>query len=131
MPIIDISLPASNEANGLAENNVKVRGVDSAYSNAFDTLENVQGKPVFIETLNSNEIYINSKLSELLKVTRGGPVTVYTRSGSSEFTVLDVLTSGGLAGGGINPYILFDLSTLQTLLGQNAKVGFFILNIIF
>ena len=122
LPIIDISLPASNEANGLAENNVKVRGVDSAYSNAFDTLENVQGKPVFIETLNSNEIYINSKLSELLKVTRGGPVTVYTRSGSSEFTVLDVLTSGGLAGGGINPYILFDLSTLQTLLGKEGEI---------
>ena len=122
VPVINISLPASNERNGLAENNVKVRGIDSGYSNKFDTLKNVQGEPVFIDALNSDEIYVNSKLSEVLKITRGEPITVYTRSGRSDFTVVDILESGGLAGGGTNPYILFDLGVLQTLLGEEGQI---------
>ena len=58
----------------------------------------------------------------MLKVTNGDSLTVYTRVGRSEFTVRDVLESGGLGGGATNPYILFELGTLQTLLEKEEGI---------
>jgi ABC-type antimicrobial peptide transport system permease subunit len=40
LPLIEINLPASNDDLELAESNMRVRGVDSGYSDNFDKLEN-------------------------------------------------------------------------------------------
>ena len=122
LPLISISLPASNEENELAENNVRVRGIDSGYSDNFDTLRNLQGTSVSMKALGPDDIYVNSKLSDVLKVTNGDSLTVYTRLGRSEFTVRDVLKTGGLGGGATNPYILFELGTLQSLLEKEESI---------
>ena len=76
LPLISISLPASNEENELAENNVRVRGIDSGYSDNFDTLRNIQGTSVSMKALGPDDIYVNSKLSDVLKVTNGDSLTV-------------------------------------------------------
>ena len=44
LPLIEISLPASNDEEDLAENRVRVRGIDGRYSDDFDTLKNISGE---------------------------------------------------------------------------------------
>ena len=67
LPLIEINLPASIDALELAESNMRVRGVDGAYSDTYDELQNVSGQTVFINSLLANEIYINSDASETLE----------------------------------------------------------------
>jgi putative ABC transport system permease protein len=122
LPLIEINLPASNDALELAESNMRVRGVDGAYSDTYDELQNVSGQTVFINSLLANEIYINSDASETLKLQTGDRISVYTQSGKFGFSVRDVLNNGGLAGGGRNPYILFSLNELQELLGKQGQI---------
>ena len=122
LPLLEISLPAANDNLELAESNMRVRGIDSKYSDDFDKLETLDGKTVSVNDLAPKQIYINADASEILKISRGEDVSIYTRSGKSEFEILDVLKNGGLAGGGRNPYILFDLNSLQKLLDKEAKI---------
>jgi len=122
LPLIEIELPASNDILGLAESNMKVRGIDGRYSNQYDQLENLQNKVVYIKNLKANEIYINADASETLKLNNGDEIGVYTILGKSEFVVLDVLKNGGLAGGGRNPYLLFTLESLQNFLGKEGQI---------
>ncbi|SVA29079.1 uncharacterized protein METZ01_LOCUS81933 [marine metagenome] len=122
LPLIEISLPASNEDVELAESNMKIRGVDGGYSDSFDPLKNQQGEIVSINSLAGNQTFINADASRVLKIKKGGKITVYTRSGKTEFAVLDILKNGGLAGGGRNPYILFELKSLQQLLNKEGKI---------
>jgi len=122
LPLIEIDLPASNEDLELAESNMKVRGVDGGHSDNFDELKNQQGEIVSINSLAGNQTFINADASRVLKIKKGGKITVYTRSGKTEFAVLDILKNGGLAGGGRNPYILFELKSLQQLLSKEGKI---------
>ncbi len=122
LPLIEINLPASNEDFGLAESNMKIRGIDGGYSDNFDSLKNQQGEIVSINSLEGNQTFINSDASRVLKIEKGGDITVYTRSGKTEFVVLDILENGGLAGGGRNPYILFELGALQQLINKEGKI---------
>ena len=122
LPLIEISLPASNDSLELAESNMKVRGIDGKYSDNFDELTNTQGEIVSINTLGNNNIYINADASEKLKLNTGDSLTVYTPTGKTQLMVLDVLNNGGLAGGGRNPYILFKLSLLQRLVNKDNQI---------
>ena len=122
LPLIEIDLPASNDELGLAESNMRVRGVDGKYSDNFDKLENLQEETVSINSLTNDQIYINADASGILKINKGENISVYTRSGKTEFVIADVLKNGGLAGGGRNPYILFELNSLQELLNKRGKI---------
>ena len=122
VPLIEISLPASNDQEDLAENRVRVRGIDGRYSDNFGSLINLDGETVFINSLQPDGIYINSKLNGLLEINTGDPITVYTRSGKAQFTVMDILQGGGLAGGVTNPYMLFSLDSLQRLLEKEDLI---------
>ncbi len=122
LPLIEINLPVSNDDLGLAESNVRVRGIDGKYSDNFDTLENLHGETVSISSLTDDQIYINADTSEILKIDKGGHLSVYSRSGKTEFLISDVLKNGGLAGGGRNPYIIFELNSLQEFLNKKGKI---------
>ena len=122
LPLIEISLPASNDSLELAESNMKVRGIDGKYSDNFDELTNTQGEIVSINSLGNDNIYINADASEKLKLNTGDSLTVYTPTGKTQLMVLDVLNNGGLAGGGRNPYILFKLSLLQRLVNKDNQI---------
>ena len=45
LPLIEINLPVSNDALGLAESNIRVRGIDGEYSDNFDTLKVFPSEP--------------------------------------------------------------------------------------
>ena len=122
VPLIEISLPASNDEEDLAENRVRVRGIDGRYSDDFDSLKNISGEIVSISSLQPESIYINAKLNDLLKIDVGQPITVYTPAGRSQFTVADIVMGGGLAGGSMNPYMLFSLNSLQQLLDKEGLI---------
>ena len=122
LPLIEISLPASNDSLELAESNMKVRGIDGKYSDNFDELTNTQGEIVSINSLGNDNIYINADASEKLKLNTGDSLTVYTPTGKTQLMVLDVLNNGGLAGGGRNPYILFKLRLLQRLVNKDNQI---------
>ncbi len=122
LPLIEINLPASNDDLELAESNMRVRGLDGGYSDNFYELKTLQGAIVSINSLATHETYINAGTSEVLKINKGGNISVYTPSGKTEFTVSDVLQNGGLAGGGRNPYVLLRLDSLQRLLNKEDKI---------
>ena len=122
LPLIELNLPASNELLDLAESNMRIRGVDGGYSDTFDELRNLQNTIVRIENLQTAQVYVNLSASTLLKLDQGDTITVFTRSGQSEFTVIDILENGGLAGGGGNPYVLFSLPELQNLLQKQDQI---------
>ena len=122
LPLIELTLPASNELLNLAESNMGIRGVDGRYSDIFDELRNQQNLNVRINDLQPNQVYINLSASSLLKLDQGDAVAVYTRFGQSDFIVRDILDNGGLAGGGGNPYILFSLPELQDLLEKPDQI---------
>ena len=122
LPLIEISLPASNDEEDLAENRVRVRGIDGRYSDDFDSLKNISGEIVSISSLQPESIYINAKLNDLLKIDVGQPITVYTPAGRAQFTVADIVRGGGLAGGSTNPYMLFSLNSLQQLLDKEGLI---------
>ena len=85
LPLIEINLPVSNDALGLAESNIRVRGIDGEYSDSFDTLENLRGETVSINSLTSNQIYINADASTTLKINKNENLSVYSRSGKTDF----------------------------------------------
>ena len=122
LPLIEISLPASNEELLLAENDMKVRGLDRQYSDTFGKLITIQGKFAYINQLESDQVYINEKASGKLKAISGDRVSIYTKSGPTSFTVRNVLKNGGLSGGPRDPYIAMSLKTLQSLIGANGQI---------
>ena len=130
IPLIEISLPSSNDELGLAESDMKVRGLDSKYSDSFGELVNIKGEIVSISQLGKEEVYINEKGSEKLKTLSGDKVSIYTKDATSSFTVLNVLKNGGLSGGPRDPYIVMNLDTLQSLTGKNGQItNIFVSNI--
>jgi hypothetical protein len=58
VPLIEISLPASNDEEDLGENRVRVRGINGRYSDDFDSLKNISGEIVSISSLQPESIYI-------------------------------------------------------------------------
>ena len=76
LPLIEISLPASNDNLALAESNMKVRGVDGGYSDNFDELKTLQSEIVYINSLADHETYINADASEVLRINKGGNSSV-------------------------------------------------------
>ncbi|MFL2756414.1 MAG: ABC transporter permease [Dehalococcoidia bacterium] len=122
LPLIQISLPASNDALDLAESNMTIRGIDGSYSDDYGKLITKDKAEVSINDLNTNQVFINNDASERLTITEGQLITVYTSSGKNIFEVADVLENGGLAGGGRDPYILFSLPSLQTILDKKDQI---------
>lgn len=122
LPYIEINLPAENDKSELAESNVTVRGIDGDLSDNFDTLKNLDDKTVSINSLQEREVYINEGTQSKLKLNKGEKVGIYSRSGKVDFIVKDILKGKGLAGSSLNPYILFKLEELQTLVDKKGMI---------
>lgn len=122
LPLIQISLPASNDDLNLAESNMKIRGVDGLYSDDYAKLITKNKVEVSINDLGLNQVYINEDASERLSINEGQFISIYTSSGKKLFEVADVLENGGLAGGGRDPYILFNLPSLQNILDKKDQI---------
>ncbi len=122
MPYIEIDLPAENNNSGIAESRVQVRGYDPKYTDSFDEIRNINNELVNIESLSSDQVYINVSLSEKLKLNKGDTIGVYINLEKREFKVNDVLESGSIAGANITPTISFKLSVLQSLLGKENMI---------
>ena len=122
MPYIEINLPVENVKSEIAESRVQVRGYSPGYSDSFDQIKNINNEIVLISSLNSNQVYINTALSDTLNLNKGDVVGVYINLEKKEFEVLNVLESGSLAGANITPTISFEISTLQNLLGKEGMI---------
>jgi putative ABC transport system permease protein len=122
LPYIEISLPAENDESGLAESNVTVRGIEETLSDNFDTLKNLDGATVSINSLQAGEVYINEGTQKKLKISKGGTLGIYSRAGKVDFVVKDILEGKGLAGSSLNSYILFELEELQSLVDKEGMI---------
>ena len=122
MPYIEIDLPAENDNSGIAESRVQVRGYNPKYTDSFDEIRNINNELVNIESLSSDQVYINVSLSKKLKLNKGDTIGVYINLEKKEFKVNDVLESGSIAGANITPTISFKLSVLQSLLGKENMI---------
>ena len=122
MPYIEIDLPAENDKSGIAESRVQVRGADGKYSDNFEDIKNLNDELMSINALNSDRVYINSALGEVLDLNKGDTIGIYLNLEKKEFVVADVLKNGGTAGASITPTILFELKVLQKLLGKDGMI---------
>ena len=69
LPLIQISLPASNDALDLAESNMTKRGIDGLNSDDYGKLITKDKAEVSINDLNTNQVFINNDASERLSIT--------------------------------------------------------------
>ena len=56
IPLIEISLPSSNDELGLAESDTKVRGLDGKYSDSFGKLVSINGEILSINQLEKEQV---------------------------------------------------------------------------
>ena len=122
LPVIDVSLPASNNSKDLAESTMRVRGADKSYSDNFDSLESIDGDNLSIKDLSNQEVYINEVARDVLNLKAGDEIGIFTVSGEVTFIVKEVVKNGGLAGGGGRPFVVLELSRLQSLLDKEGKI---------
>ena len=122
LPFIELNLPAENDKAGLAESTVEVRGLDGKYSDNFGSIKNIDGVDLSINSLNSDQVYINELTSSDLSLKKGDFVGIYVDLEKVEFEVLDIVKKGGLAGASTNPSILFELEGLQKLLNKESLI---------
>ncbi len=122
LPFIELNLPAENDKAGLAESTVEVRGLDGKYSDNFGSIKNIDGVDLSINSLNSDQVYINELTSSDLSLKKGDFVGIYVDLEKVEFEVLDIVKKGGLAGASTNPSILFELEGLQKLLKKESLI---------
>ena len=122
LPFIELNLPAENDKAGLAESTVEVRGLDGKYSDNFGSIKNIDGVDLSINSLNSDQVYINELTSSDLSLKKGDFVGIYVDLEKVEFEVLDIVKKGGLAGASTNPSILFELEDLQKLLKKESLI---------
>ena len=122
LPFIEVNLPSENDKAGLAESNVEVRGLDGNYSDNFGTINNIDGKILSINSLESDQVFINERTKSALKLNKGDIVGIYVNLEKVEFKVLDIVKNGGLAGASTNPSILFELEDLQQLLNKENMI---------
>ena len=122
MPYIEINLPVENVKSEIAESRVQVRGYSSKYSDSFDQIKNINDELVSINTLSTDQVYINTALRDTLNLNKGDVVGVYINLEKKEFEVMDVLESGSIAGANITPTISFEISNLQKLLDKENMI---------
>ena len=122
LPFIEVNLPSENDKAGLAESNVEVRGLDGNYSDNFGTINNIDGKVLSVNSLESDQVFINERTKSALKLNKGDIVGIYVNLEKVEFKVLDIVKNGGLAGASTNPSILFELEDLQQLLNKENMI---------
>ena len=120
IPYIQTTLPSSNEQKDIAESNMSVRGIDFSYID--QPFENTDGKEVAKDLLGPNTVFINYDAGKVLELIKGDTIQIYTNQGPNDFVVEEVLKSGGITGGSSYPYVTFELSTLQKLLGKENKI---------
>ncbi|MEC7157062.1 MAG: ABC transporter permease, partial [Chloroflexota bacterium] len=122
MPYIEINLPVENVKSEIAESRVQVRGYSSNYSDSFDQIKHINDELVSINTLSTDQVYINTALRDTLNLNKGDVVGVYINLEKKEFEVMDVLESGSIAGANITPTISFEISNLQKLLDKENMI---------
>ena len=120
IPYIQTTLPSSNEQKDIAESNMYIRGIDFNYID--QSFENLNGKEVPKDILGPNTVFINYDAGKVLDLSKGDTIQIYTNKGPNDFIVEEVLKSGGITGGSSYPYVTFELSTLQKLLGKENKI---------
>lgn len=120
IPYIQTTLPSSNEQKDIAESNMSVRGIDFSYID--QPFENTDGKEIAKDLLGPNTVFINYDAGKVLELSKGDTIQIYTNQGPNNFVVEEVLKSGGITGGSSYPYVTFELSTLQKLLGKENQI---------
>ena len=127
-PYIETKLPVSNDRSGLAESNMNIRGLE--LTNSKEKLLNIENEIVSVDDLDSKTVYVNSEASKDINIEAGDKLSIFTSTGPTEYIVSDILKSEGVAGGETFPTVIFELETLQKLLGkENQITNIFVSNV--
>ncbi|MDA1279305.1 MAG: FtsX-like permease family protein [Chloroflexi bacterium] len=123
MPLIREQLPVLNEATSKTVAATFVVGFDVDSLGGFDGLKNIDGNQADLRSLQDGQTIINRSLSDSLDAGVGDVVTLVAPSGRSQYTVVEIVESKGIAGGDgdTRASALLPVSALQRVLGREGQ----------
>ncbi len=120
MPQFTENVPAVNPAENLSEGQLNLLGIVPAQLSGFGALKLASGGDADVQSLGSNEAFINEDVSEELELQAGGQLEVYVEDSAIQFNVAGVLEDGGFAG--ISPTMIISLERAQEIFGRTGQI---------
>ena len=123
MPLVREQLPVLNEATAKTVADTFVVGVDLDSLAGFETLKKYKGDQADLRIMGPGETIVNRSLSEKLDAGVGDQITLVAPSGRSQYTVVEVVESKGVAGGDgdTRASALLPADVLQGVLGREGQ----------
>jgi putative ABC transport system permease protein len=125
-PLVDQLLPAINESapvvNATRRSSLRSIGIMGLRPEEIRVLPQEEvtdsaGRPLLLEVLETNEVYINAAAAEDLSAAAGDTLELYVGSHPKDFTVR------AIAGQGEEPRVLMSLRQAQRLFNQSHKIN--------
>ena len=129
MPLLDVHVPASNEASRQIEPNVVLVGLDPAHLDQFGGLQSTNGETIDLAALPENGVVLSAKAADDLDAKVGDTVQLFIQNQPHDFTVSAIVPDSYLTGvrrdfenGTKLPGMVLALDRLQSLTGQSDQI---------
>jgi putative ABC transport system permease protein len=129
MPLLDVHVPASNEASRQIEPDVVLVGLDPAHLDQFGGLQSTSGDAIDLASLPESNIVLSAKAADDLDANVGDTVQLYIQNQPHDFTVSAIAPDSYLTGvrrdlenGTELPGMVMALDRLQALSGQSDQI---------
>ncbi|MFC2027661.1 FtsX-like permease family protein, partial [Chloroflexota bacterium] len=127
--IIEI-IPVVSQTTSLNEPSVTLLAFDHQYMEPFDLLLDEKGKEIsleFLESMEGDNVYVNSSLAEALEVGIGDELTAYFNLEGTPLTIAGIYETGGNPASfnfdSTNASMVAPLSNIQSLRAEMGETG--------
>jgi len=123
LPVIRENLPVLNVATDKTVAGTYVLGIETASLAGFDDVKTADGGRADLSQVASGGAIINKSLADDLDAGIGDEITLVAPSGRTQYSVLEIVESKGLAGGDgdVRASIILDIDELQQVLGREGQ----------
>jgi putative ABC transport system permease protein len=129
LPFLYQQAAVSNETSGRAKPTVELAGFDAGHLSRFGGLTDIDGRPVDLNTLGSDEVLVSDMAAGQLGARKGDTLAIYIDGIANRFHVAgivrDEIASGvtGLSFTGAPGGIAVPLARLQSITGHTGQVS--------
>lgn len=123
LPVIRENLPVLHVATDKTVAGTYVLGIETASLAGFDDVKTANGDSAELSRVASGGAIINKSLADDLDAGVGDEITLVAPSGRTQYSVIEVVESKGLAGGDgdVRATIILDIGELQQVLDREGQ----------